>query len=322
MSDLSSFELACSAAASTPGASERALSIAALRVLSGRLREGTENTLMELTDALRRSSSELKAIAKSTRVGVRLQVHAVSELFVKFVTRTAATLMDSNDFKQALVRRAEAFVEELQTSRERLAKFGCKFVRGSSVVLLHGFSRSAIAVLQAAGRNDFEVLATEADGAGERMKEELEQLGIPCTVIRDASVGFFMEKVDCVLVGAEGLTENGGLVNRIGTFPLALVARSYQKPFYIAAESCKFSRVVPLAQGDLQRLALDEVEDMKTGNRPGSASMVSEPHADRFAEAASIVSDFTPPHLITLIFTDLGVLSPQAISDELIKLYQ
>ena len=47
--------------------------------------------------------------------------------------------------------------------------------------------------------------------------------------------------VDLVLVGAEGVVENGGIINRLGTFNIALAAAAHNKPFYVAAESYKVS---------------------------------------------------------------------------------
>lgn len=51
-----------------------------------------------------------------------------------------------------------------------------------------------------------------------------------------------------VLVGAEGVVENGGVINKLGTYQIALCAKMLNKPFYVAAESYKFARLYPLNQ--------------------------------------------------------------------------
>jgi translation initiation factor eIF-2B subunit alpha len=52
-----------------------------------------------------------------------------------------------------------------------------------------------------------------------------------------------------VLVGAEAVAENGGIINRAGTYTTALCAKALRKPFYVFAESFKFAReLFPLAQ--------------------------------------------------------------------------
>ncbi len=80
---------------------------------------------------------------------------------------------------------------------------------------------------------------------------------IPAQMILDAAVGYFIEKVDMVLVGAEGVVENGGLINQIGTYQIAVVAKAAKKPFYAIAESFKFVRLFPLNQFDLPNAIQD-----------------------------------------------------------------
>lgn len=47
------------------------------------------------------------------------------------------------------------------------------------------------------------------------MAENLRELGIKCTVILDSAIGYVMEQVDMVMVGAEGVVESGGIVNKV-----------------------------------------------------------------------------------------------------------
>ena len=70
----------------------------------------------------------------------------------------------------------------------------------------------------------------------------------------DSAVGAAMERVDICIMGAEGVSENGGIVNKIGTYQIALCAKALNKPFYVAVESYKFARMYPLSQRDIQTL--------------------------------------------------------------------
>lgn len=47
------------------------------------------------------------------------------------------------------------------------------------------------------------------------MAKELNAADIPCTVILDSAVGYVMEQVDMVMVGAEGVVESGGIINKV-----------------------------------------------------------------------------------------------------------
>ena len=107
------------------------------------------------------------------------------------------------------------------------------FVLVTQVVLTHSRSQCALQLLTAAKRahKRVTVLVTESRPAcyGEQMASELQAAGIPATVILDAAVGFFISKVDVVLFGAEAVCENGGIVNTIGTYQIAVLAKQFNK---------------------------------------------------------------------------------------------
>ena len=67
-----------------------------------------------------------------------------------------------------------------------------------------------------------------------------------CNLLVDSAMGFIIEEVDYILTGAELVTESGGIINRIGTYSMALCANTLEKPFYVLAENYKFSRIFPL----------------------------------------------------------------------------
>ena len=54
-----------------------------------------------------------------------------------------------------------------------------------------------------------------SNDSGRKMKKDLELIGIPCTLVLDSSVGYILEQVDLVLVGAEGVVESGGIINKV-----------------------------------------------------------------------------------------------------------
>lgn len=176
--------------------------------------------------------------------------------------------------------------------------------------MTHGYSRVVLALLKLAASEgkDFNVICTEGrpDNTGAEMAKELVPAGIPVTLVLDSGVAYVMETVDMVLMGAEGVVESGGIISMLGTYQTALVAYSLKKPVYVAAESYKFARLFPLDQ-----------RDMSPAPR----------HVDFLVPLPQVVNvensarDYTPPQYLTLIFSDLGVLTPSAVSDELIQLY-
>lgn len=88
-------------------------------------------------------------------------------------------------------------------------------------------------------RRFFAAAEGRPDNTGLEMAKELMGAKIPMMLILDAGVANMMGQIDMVLLGAEGVVESGGVINHIGTYQTALVARSMNKPVYVAAESYK-----------------------------------------------------------------------------------
>ncbi|GBG28296.1 Translation initiation factor eIF-2B subunit alpha [Hondaea fermentalgiana] len=299
---------------------EESDAVAAIRTLVGVLRATQTSTIVGLSDELRGAAEALReSLRETSGMRVFVPVNAACEVFINYVTRIATDFpvgVAFDQVKTVLVQRGEIFAERLVKSRDRLASFGWKFVQDGSVIMVHGFSRAVLEVLRRAaaqGRN-FDVIVTAAGGDGSKVADRLAHFGVPTLLVADAAIGYFMERVDTVILGAEGLTENGGLINHVGTLPLAIVARAHNKPVYVAAESFKFSRLFPLTQKELSEAGGGRVDKRDAEETPSPAP--------KLEPLGSVTSDYTAPEYITLMFTDLGVLTPSAVSDELIKLYQ
>lgn len=93
---------------------------------------------------------------------------------------------------------------------------------------------------------------------------------------------------------------------QIGTYSLCVAALELKKPVVVLTESFKFSRIYPLNQRDLP------IEFKYLSSVIKSSKDLSKEHP---------LVDYTPPAYITALFTDIGILTPSAVSDELIKLY-
>ena len=131
---------------------------------------------------------------------------------------------------------------------------------------------------------------------------ELDQWGVPYTLITDSMAGHFMKagKVDMAVVGADRIAANGDTANKIGTYTAAVLAAHHGVPFYIAAPltTVDFS----LSNGDqipIEQRNADEVR--------GYRDTVWAP-AD--APVANPAFDVTPAELIAGIITEAGVARP------------
>jgi len=120
-----------------------------------------------------------------------------------------------------------------------------------------------------------------------------------------------------VLVGASAVLENGGALSLLGTYQLALLAQTFKKSFYVAAESYKFVRMYPVSQADLP-VEQEVVKFQYDGD--GVKGEDGKEFAEEEEEEEEMI-DITPPGLISALITENGVMTPSAVSEELIKLW-
>ncbi|CAO0798642.1 unnamed protein product [Mucor circinelloides] len=287
-------------------------------------------TLEKAAQAIRQEPQVIAAADKpKNQHKAAIAILAGVDLFMRFVTRNSHDFSLSEeagsfeDFKENLLSRASLILEKASSAREKAAEIGAQFVHDNAVVLVQGYSRVIMSVLYYAANvqnKRFKVYVTEGrpNSDGIQAVSALRKNGIPCRAVLDSAVGYIMDKVDMVFVGAEGVVENGGIVNKIGTFQIALVANALSKPVYAVAESYKFVRVYPLNQYDIPSETPEIVTF--TSRRKSFSTTGDAETMDELALSNPSV-DYTPPQYITLLLTDLGVLTPSGVSDELIKLY-
>uniref|UniRef100_A0A8C1KIN4 Translation initiation factor eIF2B subunit alpha n=1 Tax=Cyprinus carpio TaxID=7962 RepID=A0A8C1KIN4_CYPCA len=281
-----------------------ASAVAAIRSLLEFLKRDQSETILGLRENM------TKAIQRLEETDSSVAVSSGGELFLRFISLTSLEHPDLSQCKNVMIERGELFLKKISLSRGKVGKLCHTFIKDGAKILTHSSSRVVLKVLEnaAADNKRFTVYVTESqpDSAGKLMAQKLHNLNIPVTVVLDAAVGYIMEKVDLVIVGAEGVVESGGVINKIGTYQMAVCSKAHNKPFYVVAESFKFVRLYPLNQQDVPDRFKYKADILKT------VKDLNQEHP---------MIDYTPPSLITLLFTDLGVLTPSAVSDELIKLY-
>ncbi|KAI3521312.1 hypothetical protein L1887_10775 [Cichorium endivia] len=280
--------------------------VAAIRALASVIRSSEATTMMELQNELKTASDSLKSWDMTS-----ISLTAGCDLFMRYVTRTSAVeYEDFDSAKSRFLERAEKFGEISYKARKIIAMLSQDFIFDGCTILVHGFSRVVLEILKTAAENKkhFRVLCTEGrpDRTGLRLSNELAKLDVPVKLLIDSAVAYSMDEIDMVFVGADGVVESGGIINMMGTYQIALVAKSMDKPLYVAAESYKFARLYPLNQ-----------KDMVPALKPIDFGV---PIPSK-VEVETSARDYTPPQYLTLLFTDLGVLTPSVVSDELIQLY-
>jgi methylthioribose-1-phosphate isomerase len=208
---------------------------------------------------------------------------------------------------------ARAIFEEDLAANRAIGRLGAELIRERSRVMTHcntgalataGYG-TALGVIRASKGKNISVIANETRPylQGARLTAwELVQEGIPCTLITDSMAGHLMSRgeVDVVIVGADRIAANGDVANKIGTYPLAVLAKRHGIPFYVAAPLSTFDPRIP----DGSHIPIEE--------RP--AAEVTGYRGVRWApEGVSVRNpafDVTPAELVTAIISEKGIASP------------
>ena len=227
--------------------------------------------------------------------GIRYVMHRV--------TTVAASSKSVDEIRGVAVEAAKTFIENAKTAVERIGEIGARRIKDDDVLLTHCNSSAALSVMKSAWATGkkFEVFVTETRPRfqGHITATELRKTGIPVTMILDDAVRYFMQEVDKVIVGADAITANGALVNKIGTSMVALAAHEAKVKVYAAAETYKFSPETMI--GDLVRI---EERD--------SNEIISQKELERIGsiKVRNPAFDVTPPDFIDLIITEWGIIPP------------
>ena len=132
---------------------------------------------------------------------------------------------------------------------------------------------------------------------------ELDQAGVPNTLVCDNMAGSIMRAglVDAVIVGADRICANGDVANKIGTYPLAVLARYHNIPFYVAAPQSSFDR--ELSCGD--EIVIEERDPEEVRGMPYGHRWLAIAHST--TEVFNPAFDVTPNELIDAIITETGI---------------
>ncbi|MCU0637037.1 MAG: ribose 1,5-bisphosphate isomerase [Methanothrix sp.] len=204
--------------------------------------------------------------------------------------------------RQAVISNANRFIESSERALEKIGQIGSRRIRDGDVILTHCNSLAAISVISTAHRSGkkIRVIATESRPRFQGITTigMLDRLGIETELIVDSAARSFMNEVDLVVVGADVITANGSLVNKIGTAQIALAAHEARTSFMVAAETYKFSPQTIL--GELVTIEERSADEVLLDHSRYSHVRVRNP-----------AFDVTPHQYIDLICTEAGAIPPE-----------
>ncbi len=257
----------------------------------------------DLEQARSRLRKSADALISTRPTGVNLR-WAVERVF-KASSRARSVVLLGDELR----READLILREELEAAHKIGRFGAGLIEdgdthcnaGSLATAGYG---TALAVVRSAVEEGkrVSVIATETRPLlqGSRLTAfELARDGIPVRVICDSAAAQQMAQgvVDKVVVGADRVLGTGHVTNKIGTLPIALGAKFYGVPFYVAAPVSTLDLVT-----DVSRVVIEERDQREV------LSVGGRRFAPRNVGALNPAFDITPPELVTGIVTDRGVV--------------
>ena len=259
--------------------------------------ESVNDFVNELTQASR-LLLQTRPTAVSLPNGIRFVMHRVNDA----KNKTGSV----NDIRITAIEASKEFIETARTAVQRIGEIGARRIRDGDLVLTHCNSSAAIEVMKTAWSQGkrFEVLATETRPRyqGRITAKELTRANIPVTLILDDAVRYFIQDVDKVIVGADAITANGALVNKIGTSMIALAAHEARVRVLVAAETYKFSPETVI--GELVTIEERDPSEIITEEERKQVGPI---------KVLNPSFDVTPPEFIDLIITERGIIPPVGV---------
>ena len=284
-----------------------AIGVAAAMGVALGVRDSQAGNMSELREDFRLITDTL-ASTRPTAVNLFWAIDRMKRIF-KEVSEDDA---DMRAIASRLIKEALAIQTEDIESNMRMGQFGQELLPNSGTILTHcnagalataGYG-TALGVIRAAVENGkrLRVLADETRPflQGARLTAwELWKDDIDVRVISDNMSGSIMRQglIDAVIVGADRIAANGDVANKIGTYPVAVLAKQHDIPFYVAAPFSTLDLAIP----DGSHIPIEQRDPMEV-THIGGVRMVPEG-----VGVFNPAFDVTPHQFVTAIITDRGV---------------
>ncbi len=225
--------------------------------------------------------------------------------------------------KQKLIVEAQAVLDEDIAMNRAMGRHGSAVIGDGQTILTHcnagalatGGYGTALGVVRAAWEEGkkIRVVADETRPVlqGARLTAwELMQDGIPVTLITDNMAGTLMRQgsIQVCIVGADRITANGDVANKIGTYSVAVLAHAHGIPFYVAAPSSTIDLSMPSGN----KIPIEQRDSREVTHVRGKA-----PIAPDGVEVFNPAFDVTPARLITGIITEKGIFKPSELAEKM-----
>ncbi|TFG10483.1 S-methyl-5-thioribose-1-phosphate isomerase [Candidatus Heimdallarchaeota archaeon] len=251
-----------------------------------------ENMFKELGEA-RQALATARATEPALRNGLRYIVYNLHE--------KASTIKEAREIVKTF---AEEYINLLKESKRKVIQYGAHRIKKGSTIMTHCHSSLSTGIILEAHRQgkDIQVFCTETRPRyqGRITAKELVDAGITTTQVVDSAMRWVINRhdVDIIITGADSITSQGTVINKIGTRLLALAAEEMDIPFYSAINLLKYDPETSI--GKLSEIEMRESKEIWE-NPPEGLNFLN--------PAFETVSH----DLIDGIISEAGVFAPPAV---------
>ncbi|KAM9617006.1 translation initiation factor eIF2B subunit delta isoform 2-T2 [Morphnus guianensis] len=232
---------------------------------------------------------------------------------IKFLKKEISCLPDTlreEEAKEKLQDTIDKYLrEKILLAAEAISRSAFEKINDKDVILVYGCSSLVNRTLCDAhvkkGRA-FRVIVVDSRPRleGRETLRRLVRKGIHCTYVMINAISYVLPEVSKVLLGAHALLANGSVMSRVGTSQIALVSKAYNVPVLVCCETYKFCERVQT--DSFVSNELDDPDDLIV-LRKGQAQLGGWAE-NKSLRLLNLVYDVTPPDLVDLVITDLGMI--------------
>jgi eIF-2B alpha/beta/delta-like uncharacterized protein len=237
-----------------------------------------------------------------------ISIHPAMAPIYNMVKRLQANLADYRNsdtatLKKTVITLADDLIRASVKAADRIAESAVGLVQPKDTIMTHSYSSTvANALKKAYEKQRIQIIVTRSgvSRVGQRAAWELGYSGIQQTYIDDTAIGIYIKQTSKVLVGADRICADGGVVNGIGTYLMALAAFHSSVPFFVLCEKAKFD----------PRMKSSEIE-----HEDHSPLELAQPGIlPEGVEIKNPYFDLTPLKFVTGIITEDGLIRPNDFS--------
>ena len=268
----------------------RNIAIAALRAIEETARKSKAKTMSAFLKEMKQNC-EVLVKSRPTEPAMRNGLN--------YVVKKLSNTKHVSDAKGLVRKGCEEYITLMEHAVEKIAEIGSRRIKDGDTIMTHCHSSTVMGIIKKAWKDGkkINVICTETRPRfqGRITAKELVSFGIPTTMIVDSAARYVMNDVDLLIVGADAVTADSFIVNKIGTSQIMLAAKEARTMSCCACETFKFDPVTLSGEWE----TIEERDPKEVWENPPKGLKIFNP-----------AFDFTPPQLVNFMITELGIITP------------